>query len=98
MYGIRMVYRETFMQIHKRLILQLFQECSIPWIDFSTTGNIPVQTSTGKPVIESGDRDHNQSWAKMAQILNSFSNFSSILEETIDWNSNALPEGVSFKN
>ena len=36
-----------------------------------------MQASTGKPVTESGDRDHNQSWAKMAKIPNSFSNFSS---------------------
>ena len=29
-YGIRMVCRETFLQIHKSLIRQLIQECSIP--------------------------------------------------------------------
>ena len=74
-YGIRMVYRETFVQIHKRLIRQLIQECSIPWIDFSISGNILVQANTERPVIESGDRDYNQSWAKMAQIPNSFSIF-----------------------
>ena len=29
-FGIRMVYRETFLQIHKRLLRQLNKECSIP--------------------------------------------------------------------
>ena len=41
--------------------------------DISVTGNIPVQASTGKHVTQSGDRDHNQSWAKMAKIPNIFS-------------------------
>ena len=31
--------------------------------------------SAGKHVTESGDRDHNQPWAKMAKIPNSISNF-----------------------
>ena len=30
-------------------------------LDFSITGHIPVQASTGRPVIENGDRDNNQS-------------------------------------
>ena len=35
MCGIRMVYRETFLQIHKRLLRQLIQECSIQGISLS---------------------------------------------------------------
>ena len=54
--------------VNMRLLRQFIQECSIPWIDFSTTRNILVQASTVRPVTESGDRDHNQSWAKMAKI------------------------------
>ena len=46
-------------------------------LDFPITGNIPVQASTGRPVIENGDRDNNQSWAPMAKIRNSFSIFRS---------------------
>ena len=52
--------------------------------DFSVTVNIPVQT-------ESGNRDHNPK-----QFLN-FQLFW-ISEETMDWNSNALPEEVYLKN
>ena len=59
-----MVYRETFLQIHKRLLRQLIQECSITWIYFSITGHIPVQVSMERPVIENGGRDNNRSWAK----------------------------------
>ena len=65
--------------------------------DFSVTGNILVQASMEKPATESGDRDHNQSWAQMAKIP-SRSILIFIPEETIYWNSNALPEGVYFKN
>ena len=60
-----------------------------------------MQASTGRPVIENGDRDNNRSWAQIAKTPNSFSIFSStflIPEETIDWNSNALPERVYLKN
>ena len=60
-----------------------------------------MQASTGKPVTESGDRDHNQSWAKMAKIPKQFLKFQFqflIPEETIDWNSNALPEGVYLES
>ena len=93
--------RETFVQIHKRLLRQLLQEFSVTWIVFPITGNFPVQVSTGKPVIENGDRDNNQSWAKWlkAQMVSQFSvlNFW-ILEETIGWNSNTLPEGVYLKD
>ena len=32
-------------------------------LDFSITGNIPVQASTGRPVIENGDRDNSHSRA-----------------------------------
>ena len=58
--GMRMVYRETFLQIHKRLIRQLIQECSIQGISLLRE-IIPVQASAEKPATESGDRDHNQS-------------------------------------
>ena len=72
-FAARMVYRETFLQIHKRLLRQLTKECSIPWVDFPITGNIPVQASTRRPVIENVDRENNRSWAKMVKIPNSFS-------------------------
>ena len=95
-----MVSQEKCLQIHKRHLRQLTEECPIPWIDFSIAGNIPVQASTERPVRQYGDRDNNRSGAEMAKIRNSFSIFSSIfiLEETTDWNSNALPEGVYVKN
>ena len=97
-----MVFRETFLQIHKRLIRQLIQECSITWIDFSFAGSIPVQVSMERPVMENGDRDNNRSWAKWlnSQIVFQFSVLFFVLthEETIDWNSNAFPEGVYLKN
>ena len=50
--------------------------------DFSVTGNIPVQASTEKPATESGDRDHNQSWAQKGKIPSS-SILIFIPEETI---------------
>ena len=59
-----MVFLETFLQIHKRLLRQFIQECWITWIVSSITGNIPVQISMGRYVIENGDRDSNRSWAK----------------------------------
>ena len=69
-------------------------------LDFSITGNIPVQASTGRPVIENGARDNSHSRApKMAKNRHKFSIFRSfflmISEETVDWNSNALPEEES---
>ena len=67
--------RETFLQIHKRLLRQFAKECPIPWIDFSITGNIPVQASTGRHVMENGDWDNNRSWAKMAKKPKQFLNF-----------------------
>ena len=48
-FAARMVFQETFLQIHMRILRQFIQECSITWIDFSFTGNILVQVSTGKP-------------------------------------------------
>ena len=42
--------------VYMRVLRQLLNS-----MDFSVTGNIPVQASTEKPVTESGDRDHNQS-------------------------------------
>ena len=72
-----MVYREAFLQIHKRFIRQFIQECSILWVDFSITGNIPVQASMERLVIENGDRDsnNNRSWAKWlkSQTVSQFS-------------------------
>ena len=45
-------------------------------LDFSITGNIPVQASTGRPVIENGDRDNSHSRApKMAKKPTQFLNF-----------------------
>ena len=55
MYGIRMVYLETFLLVYMRVLRHLMQECTIFW-DFDATGNIPVQATTGRPVAESGDR------------------------------------------
>ena len=55
MYGIRMVYRETFLLVYMRVLRHLMQECSIFW-DFDATGNIPVQASTGRTVAESDDQ------------------------------------------
>ena len=45
--------------------------------DFSVTGNIPVQASKGKPVPESGDRDHNQSLSQNGKNPKQFSIFTS---------------------
>ena len=87
-FAARMVFQETFLRIHKRLLRQLTKECSITWIDFSIAGNIPVQVSTGKLVIENGDRDNNRSWAKWLKGPNSFSIFSckTLNEKTIGGN------------
>ena len=95
-----MVYQETFLDgLHERTSAT----CSGMFNsrDFSVTENIPVQASTEKPVTESGGRAHNQSLAQMAKIPKQFLNFQFyflIPEETIDWNPNALPEGVYLKN
>ena len=68
-------------------------------LDFSITGNIPVQASTGRPVIENGDRDNSHSrapkWLKTDTISQFSFLFFLISEETVDWNSNALPEEES---
>ena len=71
-----MVYRETFLGGLREKTSTTYSGM-FKSRDFSVTGNIPVQASTEKPVTESGDRDHNQSFAKMASITNSFSIFSS---------------------
>ena len=52
-YGIRMVFRETFLQIHSVSLDNLLRNAqSLELI--SLLRNIPVQTSTGQPVMESG--------------------------------------------
>ena len=55
-----MVYQETFLD---GLHASPSTTCSgmLTSRDFSVTGNIPVQASTGKSETESADRDHNQS-------------------------------------
>ena len=68
-----MVYQETFLDgLHASA--STTHSGMLNSRDFSVTGNIPVQASTEKPVTASGDRDHNQSWAKTP---NSFSIVSS---------------------
>ena len=80
-----MVYRETFLQIHKRFIRQFIQECSILWVDFSITGKIPVHASMERLVIENGDRDNNnRSWAKWLKSQTVFQ-FSVPIFETRDF-------------
>ena len=55
-----MVYQETFLDgPHANTSTSYSRMLNSK--DFSATGNIPVQASNGKPVTESGDRDHNQS-------------------------------------
>ena len=68
--GIRMIYQETFLDGLHASTSTTFSGM-LNSRDFSVTCNIPMQASTGKPVTESGDRDHNQSWAKMAKITKS---------------------------
>ena len=68
--------RKRLWMVYMRVLRQLVQECSTQWISLLRE-NILVQARTGKPATESGDRDHNRSWAKMAIIPNSFSIFSS---------------------
>ena len=82
--------------VYMRVPRQLILECSIQGISLLREV-IPVQASMGKPATESGDRDHNQSWAQMGKIPSS-SILIFIPEETVDWNSNALPEGVYLNN
>ena len=74
-----MVYRETFLQIHKRLIRQFIQECSILWVDFFYYGTYSGASKHG----ETRDRkwwsrqQQQPILSQMAQIPNSFSIFSS---------------------
>ena len=92
-----MVYQETFLDgLHAST--STTYSGMLNSRDFSVTGSIPVQASTGETVTERGDRDHNQSWAQMALIPNSFQFLILQPEETIDWNSDALPERVYLKN
>ena len=71
-----MVYQETFLDgLHARTWTTYSEMLNSR--DFSVTGKIPLQASTGKPVTESGDRDHNKSGAKIDKIPNSFAIFNS---------------------
>ena len=55
-----MVYQETFLDgLHANTTTSYSR--MLDSRDISVTGNIPVQACKGKPVPESGDRDHNQS-------------------------------------
>ena len=69
-----MVYRETFFDgLHASTSTTFSGMLNSK--DFSIAGNIPVQASTGTPVVENGDRDNNRSWAKRAKNPTQFLNF-----------------------
>ena len=84
-FAARMVFQETFLRIHMRHLRQFIHECSITWIEFSFTGNIPVQVSAGKTVIENGDQDNNRSWAKWQKKSQTVTQFSVLKRWKNNW-------------
>ena len=64
--GYALFFRKRFWMVHMRSTSTSYSR-NAQFKGFLCYGKYSVQASNGKPVTESGDRDHNQSWAKMAK-------------------------------